>query len=164
MVGNLILSLYEVCGRYRLSVIMPDLLVKHPLIVHGNAEFLQKREKAQEWASLIKLVTKKFGLSRSIPDLTTLVRKMVDGKDDSSPHIRRVLITQHRVFLVSKILPDKLGCVFNCRNIVRNAIKASCLEQNSNPANTCNMKLLKQAFPEEHKKVLRDLTIIISSD
>ena len=137
---------------------------RHPYIVHNHQNFMIKREKAQDWAQMSKLITRKFGLARTLSDLTNLVRKTVDDREDNSPHMRRVLKTQHRVYLASKVLPDKLSCVFNCRNIIRNAIKNSCLEQNSNPLNMVNMNLLKQAFPNEVEKVLRDITIIINSD
>jgi hypothetical protein len=93
-----------------------------------------------------------------------MVRTVVDGRDENTPHMRRVLKSQNRVFAVSKILPDKLADVFSVRNLLRKAIKSSYIDPFYNPANTVNMRLLKSAFPHEVAKVLRDLAIIINSD
>ena len=102
-----------------MSVLMPDINKKAPLSVHSFEDFSKTMEQIEEWSSLAKDTSKRFGVSNTLCELSCAIRKTTVKRRANSPYIRNILKTTPRYFKLGRILPKKLGGIIFIDGLIK---------------------------------------------
>ena len=150
-ISHLILALFEIASRARLSILIPDINTKCPIIIQTFEQFASTMEYIEEWAGLAREANKRFGPARTLCELSATITKTVANRGANSPYIKGILISNPRYFRIGRILPVKLSGVIFADYLVQEEFFNNII---SNPEfdSLCNIELLRRAFPKNLKK------------
>ena len=154
------LSLFEVAARTRLSLLAPDVYEKIPIFFQNFEQYSEKMEYTEEWVGLAREVTKKFGHSKTICELTAAAKKTIISRRANSPYMRKILIDHPRFFKYGRALPDQINRVFDTNYFLVEEFYNN-LRNTPGFETKCNFELLNLAFPKTLKRAQLQLKEIL---
>ena len=152
--GQLIASLYSIAQRARLAVIYPSISVDYPLKARSPAKFLNDAEKIQQWFTTSKESSKRWGLPFTLEEQAVMHKKTIEGRRNSTPFMKNVLVASYRVFRIGALLPELLYDNFNVDRIIFSELK-TIANMGTFYDGSLNEVLTKTAFPGLHIKQIR---------
>ena len=130
MTGQLVLSLFERASRFRLQVLLPNLINDLPFHIQPTQQFVGSMEAVQDWAILTKEANKRFGTPDTMSETSVYIKKIIADRKGKTPFMKKLLDSQHRIYVQSKILPDKISKIFDSDQTIIDAIKGCYLAFN----------------------------------
>ena len=112
MCNNLVFALYEIASRRRLAVLIPTIEITHPIKLQAFHHFSNNMELIEQWQSLYRDITKKWGTPYSTNELSAAVSKNKLSQKNATPYQNGVLSTFPRLFSLGRVLPVKMDEAF----------------------------------------------------
>ena len=112
LTGQWILSASEVINRFRVQLILPSVFRDYKMEVKVGYENLGHLAKIQEWSSLYRRCTLRYGIPANLKDLEGMICSL-SYCNMSTPVQKKFLLTEPRATHLAIFLPNTFSELFN---------------------------------------------------